>query len=116
MLRELLLGFMRMHILFHAREAPVFGVALMTELERHGYRVGPGTLYPILHRLERHGFLRRGTQVVNGKVQKYYRITPAGRRILGRAQAQLHELVEEVLPAGSPTGRGTRRSGRRTAH
>lgn len=102
MLRELFLGFIRIHILFHAAEAPVYGVALMTELARHGYQIGPGTLYPILHTLETQGVLRREDQVVEGKVRKYYRITPAGRRTLARAQAQLGELVEEVLPANGP--------------
>jgi DNA-binding PadR family transcriptional regulator len=100
MIRELFLGFIRVHILFHAAEAPVFGVALMTELGRHGYQIGPGTLYPILHGLARDGYLHQEGEVVNGKVRKYYRITPAGRRILARAQTQLHELVDEVLPGG----------------
>jgi PadR family transcriptional regulator len=99
MLRDLFLGFIRVHILFHAAETPVFGTALMEELGRHGYRVGPGTLYPILHSLEKEGFLRREDQVVNGKVRKYYSITPAGERIFVRAQAQLRELVGEVLRA-----------------
>ena len=114
MLRDLFLGFIRVHILFHASEAPVYGVALMEELGRHGYRVGPGTLYPILHALEREGYLRREHRVVDGRIRKYYRITPAGRRILERAQAQLRELVGEVLPvsrqgkAGRPVWAGGR--------
>jgi len=99
MLRGLFLGFIRIHILFHAADAPVYGVALMAELGRHGYGIGPGTLYPILHSLETQGFLRREDQVVDGKVRKYYRLTLSGRRILARAQAQLGELVGEVLPA-----------------
>jgi DNA-binding PadR family transcriptional regulator len=102
MLRELYLGFIRVHILFHAAEAPVFGAALMVELARHGYQVGPGTLYPILHGLLRRGYLRREDQVVNGRVRKYYRATAAGRRTLTRAQAQLRELVDEVLPRSRP--------------
>jgi PadR family transcriptional regulator, regulatory protein PadR len=100
MLRDLSLGFIRVHILFHAAEAPAFGVALMDELARHGYRVGPGTLYPILHKLEREGYLRREEQTVQGKVRKYYRTTQAGTRLLARARAQLRELVEEVFPEG----------------
>jgi DNA-binding PadR family transcriptional regulator len=103
MLHELFLGFIRVHILFHAAEAPVYGAALMVELARHGYRVGPGTLYPILHALQSQGYLRRENQVVNGRVRKYYRATPAGRRTLTRAQAQLRELVEEVLPLPRPS-------------
>jgi DNA-binding PadR family transcriptional regulator len=104
MIRELFLGFIRVHILFHAADGPVYGTALMAELARHGYRIGPGTLYPILHALENAGYLRRETQVVNGRVRKYYRTTPAGRRILTRAQAQLVELANEVLPAGRRLG------------
>lgn len=99
MIRELFLGFIRVHILYHATEEPVYGTELMTELARHGYRIGPGTLYPILHTLEVGGYLRRETQVVHGRVRKYYRATPAGRRLLARAQAQLLELAREVLPA-----------------
>jgi DNA-binding PadR family transcriptional regulator len=98
MLRELFLGFIRIHILFHAAEGPVYGAALMEELARHGYQVGPGTLYPILHALQSQGHLRREVEVVDGRIRKYYRITPAGRRTLTRAQAQLRQLVEEVLP------------------
>jgi DNA-binding PadR family transcriptional regulator len=100
MLRELFLGFIRMHILHHATEGPVYGTELMAELARHGYRIGPGTLYPILHALEEAGYLRRASQNVNGRVRKYYRATPAGRRLLARAQGQLVELAHEVLPAG----------------
>ena len=99
MIRELFLGFIRVHILFHATEGPVYGTELMAELARHGYRIGPGTLYPILHALETAGYLRRTAQVVNGRVRKYYRATPAGRRLLARAQAKLVELAHEVLPA-----------------
>ncbi|MFI5340603.1 MAG: PadR family transcriptional regulator [Candidatus Methylomirabilales bacterium] len=116
MLRELFLGFIRIHILFHAAEAPVFGVALMAELGRHGYQIGPGTLYPILHGLARDGYLHQEGEVVNGKVRKYYRITPAGRRILARAQAQLRELVAEALPGGPPAERPARRGRQTPAH
>lgn len=114
MLRELFLGFIRVHILFHAAEGPVYGVALIAELARHGYRVGPGTLYPILHALEREGYLRREERVVDGRVRKYYRITAAGLRILERAQAQLRELVGEVLPVSrrGKAGRPGRAGGR----
>ena len=106
MLRELFLGFIRVHILFHATEGSVYGAALMEELARHGYQVGPGTLYPILHALQEQGYLRREEHVVDGRVRKYYRATPAGRRTLTRAQARLRELVDEVLQLPRPRGPG----------
>ena len=47
--RDLYSGLMRLHILHHAVEGPVFGLGMAEELARHGYRISPGTLYPLLH-------------------------------------------------------------------
>jgi PadR family transcriptional regulator, regulatory protein PadR len=62
--------FVRMHVLYHAVKEPVFGVEMMRELRRHGYRVGAGTLYPMLHQLEEAGFRAVQTEVVAGKQRK----------------------------------------------
>jgi PadR family transcriptional regulator PadR len=94
--RDLLLGFVRIHILYHASKEPIFGVGIMAELERHGYKMSPGMLYPLLHNLEGAGFLEREDQIVGGKIRKYYDITPLGRRALKEARAKVVELVEEV--------------------
>jgi PadR family transcriptional regulator PadR len=95
--RDFFLGFVRIHILYHANIEPIFGTGIMEELARHGYRLSPGTLYPILHGLEKRGYLRSYDEVVNGKVRKYYRATPAGKAALREAKAKIAELVEEVL-------------------
>jgi len=95
--RQFFLGFVRTHILFHAAEAPIFGVEITEELARHGYRLSPGTLYPILHGLAAAGYLRRASKVENGRVRKYYSITSQGRWALGEAKKRLKELVKEVL-------------------
>lgn len=97
MLREFFLGFIKIHILYHAAREPVFGLDLIRELGRHGYHLSPGTLYPILHNLEGLGYLRRNEKVVNGKVRKYYVATPGGKRALAEARRQLAELVTEVI-------------------
>ena len=96
-------GFVRLHILYHAMQEPVFGVEMMEELGRHGYDVGAGTLYPMLHQLEEVGYLVSHTEVVGGKQRKYYRATPAGARALEEAKAKLRELVKEVLHDDPPT-------------
>jgi DNA-binding PadR family transcriptional regulator len=96
-------GFVRMHVLYHAVKEPVFGVEMMEELARHGYEVGPGTLYPILHQLEEAGYLSVHTEVVGGKRRKYYRTTPDGEKALEQAKAKLRELVKEVLHDDPPT-------------
>ena len=90
------LGFIRLHILFHAAEEPVFGLDLIRELARHGYSLSPGTLYPMLHGMERDGFLRSYQEVVTGKVRKYYRATPGGKKVLADAHGKVRELVNEV--------------------
>jgi len=56
MIRDLELAFIKLHILYHAGKEELFGVGLMEELARHGYEIGPGTLYPTLNKLERAGF------------------------------------------------------------
>lgn len=96
-IRNLFLGFIRLHILHHAAEEPVYGAWLIEELGRHGYDLSPGTLYPILHTLTQAGLLAVHEEVVNGKQRKYYTTTQAGRRALAEARRRLRELAEEVL-------------------
>ncbi len=98
--REFFLGFIRIHILYHASKAPIYGVEIAEELGRHGYRLGPGTLYPTLHRLERNGYLQRELRVVGGKMRKYYSITERGLEVLEEAKAKIRELVDEVYDTG----------------
>ncbi|MDR3632545.1 MAG: PadR family transcriptional regulator [Isosphaeraceae bacterium] len=96
-------GFVRLHVLYHAAREPIFGIEMMEELRRHGYDVGAGTLYPMLHQLADAGYLVVQTEVVGGKQRKYYRATPEGSRALDEAKAKLRELVKEVLHDDPPT-------------
>ena len=96
LLRDFYLGFIRIHILYHARKAQVYGVELMGELAKPGYAVGPGTLYPILHTMEANGLLLSRKEVVNGKARRCYRITNKGEHILQGAQKQAVELITEI--------------------
>ncbi|WP_456475389.1 PadR family transcriptional regulator [Candidatus Pyrohabitans sp.] len=97
MLREFFLGFIKIHILYHASRGEICGVEMMEELRRHGYAISPGTLYPTLHQLEEKGYLRSEERVERGKVRRYYHITGQGRRMLAEARGKIRELVEEVL-------------------
>jgi DNA-binding PadR family transcriptional regulator len=96
-LRDAFLGFMRIHVLYHAAKAPVYGLEMSDELKRHGYVVGPGTLYPMLHSLEAAGLLRSRVKLVAGKNRKYYRTTRSGDILLAKLRAQIGELVDEVV-------------------
>ena len=98
--RELFLGFIKIHILYHASKEAIFGVEIAKELSRHGYYLSPGTLYPTLHRLEGQGYLQQTSKVVGGKVRKYYTITSEGLEVLKEAVPKIQELVDEVLETG----------------
>ncbi len=94
--RELYFGLIRIHVLAHAAHESIFGLAMMEELAHHGYRIGPGTLYPLLHGLERNGLLRSSVKVVAGRRRRVYTITGAGRKALARASEKVDELHEEL--------------------
>lgn len=95
--REFFLGFIKIHILHHAANAPIFGVEIAEELGRHGYVISPGTLYPTLHRMEKESYLVSSSKVVGGKVRKYYSITTKGRQVLEDSKRKIRELVDEVV-------------------
>ncbi|MGC9200049.1 MAG: PadR family transcriptional regulator [Acidobacteriaceae bacterium] len=97
--RELFFGLVRVHVLVHAAHEPIFGLALMEELTRHGYRVGPGTLYPLLHGLERDGLLRSAMKNVTGRERRVYKITAAGRKALEIARVKVDALHDELHEA-----------------
>lgn len=95
--RDLYSGLIRLHILHHAVEGKIFGLAMTEELQRHGYRISAGTLYPLLHGLENKGYLR-SSEEKNGKSRrKVYWATPLGRRALKSAQAKVRELFCELI-------------------
>lgn len=95
-LRKLFLGFIQVHILYHASKRPVYGVYMIEELKRHGYEVSAGTIYPILHSMVDEGLLSVEKKVVNGKLRKYSTITSKGRRVLDEAREKAEELVCEL--------------------
>nr|WP_083836779.1 PadR family transcriptional regulator [Granulicella mallensis] len=94
--RELFFGLIRIHVLVHASHEPIFGLAMMEELKHHGYRIGPGTLYPLLHGLERGGLLKSSLKNVGGRKRRVYKITAVGRRALDKAREKVDELHQEL--------------------
>ena len=95
--KDLYSGLIRMHILYHASREPIFGLGIMEELGRHGYRLSAGTLYPLLHRLERKGYLRSYSQRTGRRVRRLYRTTPLGAGALEAAKEKLVELFGELF-------------------
>lgn len=94
--RDLYSGLIRLHILHHAVEGPIFGLEMAEELARHGYQISLGTLYPLLHGLEKKGYLR-SVEKRNGKsIRKIYRATPLGRKALKAMKSKVSELFGEM--------------------
>jgi PadR family transcriptional regulator PadR len=95
--KELYSGMIRLHILYHASKGPIFGLWIIEELGRHGYNLSPGTLYPILHALERKGYLRSQEKREGRQARRLYRTTPTGKRALTAAKIKVRELVGELF-------------------
>ncbi|MBI3935636.1 MAG: helix-turn-helix transcriptional regulator [Betaproteobacteria bacterium] len=93
-------GLIRLHILYHAGREPLFGLGIIEELARHGYRLSPGTLYPMLHALEQKGYLKSTHTRVNGHIRRVYQITRRGRAALGSAKVKVRELFGELFEEG----------------
>jgi len=100
--KEFFLDFVRLHILYHADGEYVYGAWLLKELGRHGYNLSPGTLYPILHNLERKGLLRSRRLVVDGRRRRCYILTKEGKLFLESAREKIKELIGEILVGETP--------------
>ena len=90
-------GLIRLHILHHASKEPVFGLWFIEELGKHGYKLSPGTLYPLLHGLERKGYLRSTNERSGKSSRRMYQATPLGRKAMATARQKVSELFGELL-------------------
>src|SRR3989304_6578219 len=96
--REVLLSFWKVHILHHAEREPVIGQWVIRELRRHGYEVSPGTLYPLLSRMEERGWLRCRVDPEGGpRARTEYSLTRKGLQVLAVLRSQVEEVHREVV-------------------
>lgn len=95
--KDLYSGLIRLHILHHAAEEPIFGLAIIEELGRHGYKLSAGTIYPILHGLEKKGYLRSSEERAGKRFRRVYRATAKGRMALDSAKEKVRELFGELF-------------------
>jgi len=97
MIKNIYNGFIRIHILYHAVEEQICGIEIIEELQRHGYTVSPGTIYPILHKMNQDNLLVAHDEIVGGKRRIYYKATTQGQKILDQAREKIKELYNEVI-------------------
>jgi PadR family transcriptional regulator, regulatory protein PadR len=94
---DLLTGFIRLHVLHHAAVHEIYGLGMIDELARHGYRLSPGTLYPMLHAMERKGYLTSRIEREGRIARKLYKATKLGKRGLAIAKLRVREFTGEAM-------------------
>jgi PadR family transcriptional regulator PadR len=94
---DLLTGFIRLHILHHAAEHEIYGQWMIDELARHGYRLSPGTIYPMLHAMVEKGYLVSRVERNGRTARKLYRATKLGKQGLAKAKLRVREFIGEAM-------------------
>ena len=101
--REFLLTLWKIHILHHAgEEKGIYGHWMLEELRHHGYRLSPGTLYPLIARMRSRGWLSEPRALGQGNT-RVYRLTASGRKVLARLRISVGELHREVVEPHATT-------------
>jgi len=95
--QKLLSGLIRLHVLHHAVKEPIYGNWMLEELAHHGYKLSAGTLYPLLHGMERDGYLTSKEEQSEGRQRRVYRATPEGRKALKACRTKIKELFRELI-------------------
>ena len=88
---------MGLHILYHASKEPITGTFMMKELETHGYKVSPGTIYPLLQNMEKLGLLKSTWEIKDGRRIRTYQISQEGIKVLEEGKKKVKELYIEIL-------------------
>lgn len=104
--KDLYGGLIRLHVLHHASQGPIFGLWIIEELREHGYRLSPGTVYPMLHGMETKGYLRSVETRQGRRSRRLYRLTPLGRAALKEAKSKVQELFGELFEDAAPRDSG----------
>lgn len=80
--QELRRGTMTLCVLSRLNK-PKYGYALVEELSAAGLSIEPGTLYPLLRRLEAQGLLTSEWETSGPKPRKYYQMSAQGEAVFG---------------------------------
>ena len=103
--KELKRGTLEMLLLKLVAERPMYGYEIMTTLEKRAgqLELKENTLYPVLYRLEKDGFVQAQWETLDrGVPRKYYQPTPAGMEELKRLVGEWNEfsrIVNQLLQA-----------------
>ena len=99
-------GSSQMLMLAVLSEKPQYGYGLIKTLKQRSndtFDMKEGTLYPILHKLEKDGLIEASNQEVSGRIRKVYAITEKGTKVLAKEKQEWKEFsmaVNQVLTFG----------------
>jgi PadR family transcriptional regulator len=110
--QDLYSNLIHLYVLHHACRQPTFGLQIIEEVARLGYKLSPGTMYPLLDALERKGLLRSKEVRAGGTARRIYRATAAGRKAYATAREQVERLLDAISETEAHRGRKLGRRGR----
>ena len=90
-------GLLKLFVLSSCEDSPAYGFEIAKELRLLGYDISQGTLYPVLNKLEKAGYLTRSSDVVNGRVRHYYELTSEGKACLAGLREDLGAVVRRLF-------------------
>jgi PadR family transcriptional regulator PadR len=90
-------GILKFFVLHQAAQAPVYGGKLKKQLQDWDYDISPGSLYPLLHALEKALLLKSRVKIFKGRARKYYDITDEGRIVLAEVHEELADVLARIL-------------------
>ncbi|KJB88104.1 PadR family transcriptional regulator [Paenibacillus sp. E194] len=85
---------------------PQYGYSLVSLLEEKGIPVDPGTLYPLLRRLEKQELLESRWDTNESRPRKYYQLSPFGKEVYAGLNQEWRKLVASMEDILSDLGGG----------
>jgi len=73
-----------------------YGYTLVQDLEAKGFAIEPGTLYPLLRRLEKQGLLESSWDTSESRPRRYYRLSSRGKEVYKKLCVEWQELNEKI--------------------
>ncbi|WP_042222346.1 PadR family transcriptional regulator [Oceanobacillus manasiensis] len=95
LMQELRRGTITIGVLSQLSE-PQYGYSLVTMLGKNGIRVEPGTLYPLLRRLEKQGLLDSKWDTNEARPRKYYLLSKTGKEVFELLVGEWKNIVNSL--------------------
>ncbi|PWA09763.1 PadR family transcriptional regulator [Pueribacillus theae] len=95
LMQELRRGTITIGVLSQLSE-PQYGYSLVTELSEKGIHVEPGTLYPLLRRLEKQGLLDSKWDTNESRPRKYYLLSETGKEVFDLLVVEWRSIVQSL--------------------